>query len=402
MKQYVGRDVSQKGTAVCIVDDAGTLVFQGKAKSDPGALAEGLRKRAPHAERIGFETGAMARWLWHERKRIELPVVCSEARHAPAALSVRLNKSDENDARGLAERVRTGWSREAAVKSEQSQQLRSVLVMRSRLVGIRRDLENQVRSMLKAYGLRFERSIGTQFRRNAADASDDNHPLHIVIPPLLRIHELICTEPGKLDRQVRHRARADDTTRRLMSVPGIGAVTALSFRHTIDEPSCFRSAATVGAYLGLTPRRKPSGEREVSGHVALGRPAAAIRSGRGRERADAPDQDMVRIKSLGPSAGQTDWHEESPGRRGAKACPRFALHLGGRHTVRMGKQEDGMIEPANKQFTGPSVDLRCPRRDGGCGDFGESAWWLAPSTPSRTVKHPARTSSCGTRPRKGP
>jgi hypothetical protein len=68
--------VSQKDTAGWIVDATGRLVFQGKAKSDPGILAEGLGQRAPHAERIGFETGAMVSWLWHERKRVDLPVVC--------------------------------------------------------------------------------------------------------------------------------------------------------------------------------------------------------------------------------------------------------------------------------------------------------------------------------------
>lgn len=102
MKQYVGLDVSQKETSVCVVDEVGQILFEGKAKSDPGALAALLRKRAPQAERIGFETGAMASWLWHELRRVDLPVVCIDARHAHAALSVRMNKSDQNDARGLA------------------------------------------------------------------------------------------------------------------------------------------------------------------------------------------------------------------------------------------------------------------------------------------------------------
>lgn len=149
VKQYVGLDVSQRESSVCVVDDTGKPVFQGKVKSDPGALAELLRKRAPHAERIGFETGAMSSWLWHELKRVGLPVVCIDARHAKAALSVRMNKSDENDARGLAELVRVGWYREVKVKSAESQATRSMLVARSRLVEIRRDLENQTRSMLK-------------------------------------------------------------------------------------------------------------------------------------------------------------------------------------------------------------------------------------------------------------
>src|SRR3954452_24844905 len=134
MKQYVGLDVSQKETSVCVVNEVGQVLFEGKAKSEPGALTALLRKRAPQAERIGFETGAMASWLWHELKRINLPVVCIDARHAHAALSVRLNKSDPNDARGLAELIRVGWYREVRVKSETGQIVRSLLVARARLV----------------------------------------------------------------------------------------------------------------------------------------------------------------------------------------------------------------------------------------------------------------------------
>ncbi len=103
MAQYVGLDVSQKETAVCVVDDDGKVQWAGKVASDPGALAMIIRKHAPEAKRVGFETGAMASWLWHELKRVGLPVVCVDARHAHAALSVRMNKSDPNDARGLAE-----------------------------------------------------------------------------------------------------------------------------------------------------------------------------------------------------------------------------------------------------------------------------------------------------------
>ena len=97
MKQYVGLDVSQKETAVCVVDQDGKVLFEGKVPSDPGALARVIAKRAPVAELIGFETGAMASWLWHELKRVGLPVVCVDARHAHAVLSVRMNKSDPND-----------------------------------------------------------------------------------------------------------------------------------------------------------------------------------------------------------------------------------------------------------------------------------------------------------------
>jgi len=196
------------------------------------------------------------------------PVVCIDARHAHAVLSVRMNKSDENDARGLAELVRIGWYREVAVKSEASQQVRARLVARSRLVAIRRDLENQVRSMLKEYGLIFPRAIAGQFRRRVIELTGDEHILWAVLLPLLSVHDHVCRELEGLDRQIREMARADETTWRLMTVPGIGVVTALTFRHTIDDPSRFRSAASVGAYLGLTPRRRQSGEMDTTGHVS--------------------------------------------------------------------------------------------------------------------------------------
>ena len=187
MKQYVGLDVSQKETAVCVVDETGRLLFEGRAKSDPGVLA-----KAPYAERVGFETGAMSSWLWHELKRIGVPVVCIDARHAHAVLSVRMNKSDENDARGLAELVRIGWYREVAVKSETSQQVRSMLIARSRLVTMRRDLENQVRSMLKECGLIFPRAITGQFQRCVTELTGDGHMLWPVLLPLLSVHDHVC------------------------------------------------------------------------------------------------------------------------------------------------------------------------------------------------------------------
>jgi transposase len=237
MKQYVGLDVSQKETSVCVVNEAGQLLFEGKVKSDPGALTALLRERAPRAERIGFETGAMASWLWHELRRVDLPVVCIDARHAHAALSVRMNKSDQNDARGLAELVRVGWYREVKVKSEESQKVRAILVARSRLVAIRRDIENQVRSLIREYGLLFPRAIGKQFRNQVDELLGEDHQLLGVIAPLLLIHEHICEQQSKFVDEVRRLAKSDETTRRLMTVPGVGVVTIQSMtRRASDQP----------------------------------------------------------------------------------------------------------------------------------------------------------------------
>jgi transposase len=253
---------------MCVVGENGKVLFEGKVASDPGALAKVIRKRVPAAERIGFETGAMASWLWHELKRIGLPVACLDARHAHAALSLRMNKSDPNDACGLAELIRVGWYREVRVKSDDSQATRSLLVARSRLVSIRRDLEHQVRSLLKEIGLLFRRAIGSQFRAQMLRLLGDEHVLRSIIEGLLAVHARVEEQQAALDKPVRMKAKSDATARRLMSVPGVGVVTALAFRHTIDDPTRFRSAQTVGAYLGLTPRRKQSGEQDYNGRVS--------------------------------------------------------------------------------------------------------------------------------------
>jgi len=133
---------------------------------------------------------------------------------------------------------------------------------------MRRDIENQVRSLIKECGILFPRAIGQQFRNQVSELLGVDHLLLSVISPLLSIHENVCQQQGKFDNEVRRLAKLDETARRLMTVPGVGVVTALTFRHTIDDPSRFRSASTVGAYLGLTPRRSQSGETDTNGKIS--------------------------------------------------------------------------------------------------------------------------------------
>ena len=109
MEQYVGLDVSLQKIAVCVLNASGRVVIEAEVASEPGVLIAFIRTEAPHAVRIGLESGPTSPWLWHSLKSAGLPVVCMDARHAHAALSVRPTKSDRNDARGLAEMVRMGW-----------------------------------------------------------------------------------------------------------------------------------------------------------------------------------------------------------------------------------------------------------------------------------------------------
>jgi transposase len=113
-------DVSLEETSVCIVDQKGTRIFEGKVASEPVAIARLIRKRAPGVVRVGLESGPTSVWLTHTLTAEGLPVVCLDARHAQAVLSVRPNKSDRGDARGLAEMIRVRWFKTVQVKSLQA------------------------------------------------------------------------------------------------------------------------------------------------------------------------------------------------------------------------------------------------------------------------------------------
>ena len=130
-QHYVGLDVSLEMTSVCVLDEAGAIVWRGKVASTPEAIAAAIRAHAPQMARLGLETGPLCTWHWPRLRALGLPVVCLDARHAKAALSLQLNKTDANDAHGLAQIVRMGWYKEVAVKSLDSYRLRTLLSSRA-------------------------------------------------------------------------------------------------------------------------------------------------------------------------------------------------------------------------------------------------------------------------------
>ena len=151
MEYYVGLDVSLKQTSICVVNQTGSIVQEGVVDSDPEAIASFVRSRAPGTVRIGIETGPTTTWL--ELNRLGLPVICIDARHAKAVLKMQINKSDRNDAAGIARIMQTGWFKQVRVKNLDSHAVKALLASRALLVKIKRDLENQVRGLLKNLGL---------------------------------------------------------------------------------------------------------------------------------------------------------------------------------------------------------------------------------------------------------
>jgi len=177
MEYYVGLDVSLKQTSICVVDQTGSVVREGVVDSDPEAISVYVRSKAPDAVRIGLETGPTSTWLWTELKRVGLPVICIDARHAKAVLKMQINKSDRNDAIGIARIMQTGWFKKVHVKDIDSHSVRALLASRALLVKVKRDLENHVRGLLKNLGLVIGRAKFNVFAVRAEELIEDRPEL---------------------------------------------------------------------------------------------------------------------------------------------------------------------------------------------------------------------------------
>ena len=267
-RHYAGLDVSLETTSVCVVDDDGAVVWRGKCASEPRAIVETLGRRAPGLVRAGLETGQLSNWLTLGLRRLGVPVACLDARHAKAALKLQLNKTDANDALGLAQIVRTGWYREVAVKGMDASTLRLLLVARAHMVSQRQATANTVRGLLKAFGLKVPPGAGGLFAQRVRAAAEGNHALLAVAEPLLAAWQALRAQVAAFDAQVRARAKADATARRLTTVPGVSAVVALAFAAVVGDPARFKRSSSVGAYVGLTPRRYQSGEEDWTGRIS--------------------------------------------------------------------------------------------------------------------------------------
>ena len=265
---YVGLDVSSKLTSICVIDDHGNIIWRGQCASEPDTIAAAVRQHAPLAVRVGLETGLLSNFLTRTLKARHIPVICLDARHAKAALRMQINKTDANDAFGLAQIVRTGWFREIAVKSMDAQTLRLLLVARAQLVSQRQATANTIRGLARAFGHVIRRGAGAPFAGRVREVCADNPVLSAIIEPMLTVWESQREQMRFLDDQLIRRAKGDPVARRLMSIPAVGVIVALAFKAVIDTPERFRKACTVGAYLGLTPRRHQSGEVDRAGHIS--------------------------------------------------------------------------------------------------------------------------------------
>jgi transposase len=257
-----------KNDGVCIVDTNGRRIWRGQCASAPEEISVALRRYASVDAKLGIETGAMTPWLVHELRDLGFDVVCLDARHARAALKMRINKTDQNDAEGLAQIVRTGWYRSVHVKSFESHRARAVLGARTQLVGMTTRLSNHIRGILKTFGLLPGAMRGLPFDRKVEVLLEGRSDVAPIVRPMLVAWRHLRVQVAAFDKAIRAMARTSAAARLLMSVPCISVLSALAYVSTVEDPSRFSRSRSVGAHLGLTPRQYQSGEVDRSGRIS--------------------------------------------------------------------------------------------------------------------------------------
>ena len=268
MEHYAGIDVSLEQSSVCVVDATGKIVREAKVPSEPEALIRFFCQLGLPVSRIGLEAGPLSQWLHAGLTEAGLEPVLLETRQVKAALSAMVVKTDKKDARGIAQLLRMGWFRPVHCKSPPAQEVRALLVGRKLLQGKLLDVELSIRGILRGFGLKVGLVSKGRFAARIRGLIDGQAMLERVIEPMLRAREALRAEYHALHRAMLAIVRDDTTCRRLMTVPGVGALVAVTFTSAVDDPARFRRSRTVGAHFGLTPKKYQSGETDVTGGIS--------------------------------------------------------------------------------------------------------------------------------------
>jgi transposase len=316
MEHYAGIDVSLELSSVCVVDATGRIVREAKVPSEPEALVGFLQQLGLPVTRVGLEAGPLSQWLHAGLAEAGLEAVLLETRRVKAALSAMVVKTDRKDARGIAQLLRMGWFRPVHRKSPPAQEIRALLVGRKLLQGKLRDVELSIRGILRGFGLKVGRVSKGGFEARIRDLIAGQPMLERVIEPMLRARDALGREFHALHRAVLGIVRDDSVCRRLMTVPGVGALVAVTFTSAVDDPIRFGRSRSVGAHFGLTPKRYQSGETDVTGGIS--------KAGDGMVRAALYEAAHAMLTRTGRFSALKRWGLEVAKRRGMRRA-RVAL-----------------------------------------------------------------------------
>jgi transposase len=269
MSYYVGLDVSLNTVSICIVDEMGKVMREQEVPSTPESIGGFLLGTGFEIEKIGLESGNLTHYLQEGLEKMNYCVVTMESRKMAAILATTINKTDKNDARGIAEALRVGHYKACVHRSNEAMEVRTVLHVRGTLVEERTHLLSSIKGHLKVYGIKLGKGKDKGFRKKVEDATQPlNLRIQRVIRQLLNILESLEVEIKALEKEVTALTKEDVDTQLLQTVDGVGPITALAFKAELDNPKRFEDSKDVAAYIGLTPRQYSSGETQRQGGIS--------------------------------------------------------------------------------------------------------------------------------------
>jgi transposase len=269
VKYFAGLDVSLEETSLCVVDEAGQVVREGRVASEPGAITAWFRQTGLSMARLGLEAGPLSPWLYRELRVAGLPAICIETRRMRGATLLMAVKTDRIDARAIAQAIRVGWYTAVHVKSDASQELRVLLRNRKTVREQRVGLDNEIRGTLKAFGIKLGKVSEARFADRVVSAIKEQRPaLLSMVEPLLAVRLTLRRSYAVLHNQVKAVVRASAVCQRFMTTPGVASVVALTYMTGVDDPCRFTSSRAVAPHFGLTPRKYASGEIDRNGAIS--------------------------------------------------------------------------------------------------------------------------------------
>jgi len=269
MTYYAALDVSLRSVNICVIDEQGEICAETKLASEVEDIVAYLNDLDLNIVSVGLEAGTLTQYLIYGLQAAGYEAVCMEARQVKAALSAMRNKTDKKDARGIAQILRSGWYSRVHVKSIASHQVRALLSSRKAVLNKCIDLEQEVRGLFKVFGIKLPPKLGHgAFDKTVRPTIEADPALAHALLPLLEARLALYRSFRELDNRTRKLAMKDRVCQRLMSAPGVGYVTALTFKAAVDDPTRFKKSRTVAAHFGLTPRRFQSGEIDNPGRIS--------------------------------------------------------------------------------------------------------------------------------------
>src|SRR5690348_7124623 len=268
MEHYAGIDVSLESSSLCVVDTTGRIIREAKVASEPEALIAWFNRLGLTLTRIGLEAGPLSQWLYAGMQKAGLAVELLETRHVRAAFKAMPVKTDRKDARGIAQLMRLDWFRPVHCKSLPAQEMRALLTARKLVQSKHHDTEMSLRGILRGFGLKVGLTTARTFAARVRELVTEHPTLNTIAEAMLAVRAALGEQLQQLEKRVRAAAREDARTRLLMSVPGVGAIVALTYAAAIDDPARFRSSKSTGAHFGLTPKKYQSGETDVTGRIS--------------------------------------------------------------------------------------------------------------------------------------